>query len=51
MKTVRCDANYCTKNQRSANALMIYYIVEGLKKYGYKPSPELQAFVDNNYKK
>lgn len=30
---------------------MVYYIVEGLKKDGFKPSPELQAFIDNNYKK
>lgn len=29
---------------------MIYYLVEGLKKDGYKPSAELKAFIDNNYK-
>ena len=39
------------KKQCSVNALAIYYLVEGLKKDGYKPSPELQAFIDNNYKK
>lgn len=39
------------KNQCSVNALVIYYLVEGLKKEGFKPSPELLAFIDNNYKK
>ena len=38
------------KNECSTNAVMIYYLVEGLKKDGYKPSAELQAFIDNNYK-
>ncbi len=35
----------------SVNSLMIYAIVEELKANGFKPSPELQAFIDNNYKK
>lgn len=35
----------------SLNAVMVYYIVEGLRKDGFKPSPELKAFIDNNYKK
>lgn len=39
------------KKQCSINSLAIYYIVEGLKKDGYKPSLELKAFIDNNYKK
>lgn len=39
------------KNQCSVNALAVYYLVEGLKKYGYKPSLELKAFIDNYYKK
>lgn len=34
----------------SVNSLMIYAIVEELKANGYKPVPELQAFIDNNYK-
>lgn len=34
----------------SVNSLMIYAIVEELKANGYKPAPELQAFIDNNYK-
>ena len=39
------------KKDCSVNSLMVYAIVEELKANGYKPAPELQAFIDNNYKK
>ena len=39
------------KNNSSMASISIYYLVEGLKKEGFKPSPELLAFIDNNYKK